>query len=693
MNKFQPFHYIKKYAALIVAFFILMTIGLYALLNRMQTYTASAIIDFVYEGADQGLVPKAENGEELDVTEIYSSGIISQALENLEVDPGEYPIDQVRSSIVVTRLDDPKVAAVNEANSRQEDMSGSDLLQSTRYRITYKVKDRNGKEQAKEVLDEVLDEYFSWFSETYVNSSITANSISDVNLIGYDYIEQIGLIEDAMENTIENLEVRAEWHPEYYSIVSGLSFNELLDSYRLLKETGVSSLEAYILSHRVTGDEQLLISKYRQLVRSGQSDQTQYKERISEVEDNLDAYVRKLRESDNTARTVTGDNGLSLRGGNVIDDVEWPSYNEDENAVYDQRTEYEKLLQTWIEYSDNYNRSVAETEYNQYVIDCFSGNAQGIAQYQEKMVRIGDFRTKREKAAVAEAADGTESMVTPADVLGPRDVSLYLQDTVVCTPDDIRYVEEELGQIVQKLNEMYRQLKMTDNEFNEYIGAEYINMVASAQVKEGLNIPLYMGIGAILFLVIGCIGVVLLGRLGDIVEYVAYVDHQLRLPNRSACDRYIRQIQEKVLPVDFGCVLLHVMNQGEINRRFGREKGDQVLAGFTWGLKNFFGGDNGFIGYNGGGQFVVFTQGKNEEMLEELLEDFRILLRERFAEQEMKVSYTVGMAESSKENTFHIRNLISKASSRKKEYDTGKGTAGDERRMVAATSEAGMRES
>lgn len=59
MNKFQPFHYIKKYAVLIILFFILMTAGLYVVLNRMQSYTATATIDYSYEGADQGLVPKA----------------------------------------------------------------------------------------------------------------------------------------------------------------------------------------------------------------------------------------------------------------------------------------------------------------------------------------------------------------------------------------------------------------------------------------------------------------------------------------------------------------------------------------------------------------------------------------------------------------------------------------------------------
>lgn len=116
MNKFRPIQYLKKYTFLIIALFVFLTLGMYMVLRSLQTYTATTIIDYVYGDAENGLAP---DGTELDTTGIYSSSVISQALDNLGLDQGKYPIDSIRAEIKVQQIADEAVDAVNEAKNKE----------------------------------------------------------------------------------------------------------------------------------------------------------------------------------------------------------------------------------------------------------------------------------------------------------------------------------------------------------------------------------------------------------------------------------------------------------------------------------------------------------------------------------------------------------------------------------------------
>lgn len=696
MNKFQPIQYIKKYAIVVIAFFILLTAGLFFLLKKMQTYTATVVINYAYQGAENGLSP---DGSQLDVTGIYSSSVIKQVLDNLGLDQGKYPIDSIRSAITVTQIQDDEVTAINTALNEDGEYSG---LQSTRYEVSYKVKASEGEEFARTMLDEILDVYFTRFSGQYVNKSTATNSTSDINLTGYEYIEQVELIDDALERTIASLNGQAGASPGFYSTDSGVSFHELVDSFHLLRITQIPDLFSYILKHQVAKDKDVLLSKYAQRVQAYEFDKTENSVRVDEVEGILDAYVEKLRASNNTADSEVI-NGNTYKGGNVLGDVESPNYTDSDGqtVAYDQTTEYEQLLQNWIDSMDIYNKSVIEAGYCQYVINCFAGNDSEVTAYQEATSDVESFRRRAKtsdnateegagdeqgdemgEAAGNETAEDTAEVSDaarnrlegPAEAQGISDQiesGIYAEPTAVCTEQDIAYVEERLDSMLRQMDALYETVKITDEEYNEYLGAQYIKMISSNNVTERLNVTLYTIVGAVLFLVIGCFGVILLGRIGDMVEYVAYTDHQYRLPNRVACDRYIQDHREKVLPAGFGCLFLQVTNQNEINRKFGRENGDQALIYFASSLRSMFYGQGDFVGYNGGSQFMAFTQNTNVQELKKRAGDFEILLQEHFKEQKMSLEYTVGIAESADENMFSIRSLISSAVQKKKTCRVG----------------------
>ncbi len=663
MNKFQPIQYIRKYALVLILFFVLLTCAFRMLLGSMQSYTAVSVINYSYDGAENGRAP---DGTPLDVTGIYSSNVVSQALRNLGLPQSQFPVDVIRSSVTVEQIEDESVTAVNEAVNSDGETSE---LQPTEYMLSYTGSGSYGADLTRSILDEILDVYFADFSRQYLNSTSVVNSTSQVNQGSFDYIEQVELISDGLESAVNSLSERASSGTPFYSVQTGYSFHELVNEFSSLQETRISSLFAYILRHRVTKDPAALLDKYEQRLQSFQFEQEQDRARVSEVEGIIDAYVEKLRESNNTAQSqVLDQDGNAQRNNNVLGDVETPNYTTENDSwvAYDQTTEYEQLLQNWISISDAYNRSIVEAGYCQYVIDCFSGNLPAVLQYQ---IDVSQITNLSGNDAVLGVSGET---VNPETIQAQLSSDVYTEDTVPCTQADIDYVEQEIEDILGSLNRLYAITAATDAEYNEYLGARYIEVLASSQVTAGLNVPLYTALGAFLFLVVGCLGVIILGRAGDILEYIAFTDHTYRLPNRVACDRYIQKHSEKVLPSGMGYLFFQISNQKEINRRLGRSGGDEVMAYFAMQLKEFFRrGDGDFVGYNGSGQFMAFVQKTDAEDLQSSLSHLNLVLGDFYAGRDVTVEYSVGFAVADGRESHRIRTLIGAAMQQRKTYRAG----------------------
>ena len=653
MRKFQPFQYIRKYVGLIVAVFVILTIALYLVLSRIQSYTAAMVINYSYDGAERGQTPA---GSVLDVSEIYSSNVISQALDNLGWDSSY--VDLVRGGVSVQQIEDESVTAINEALNDEGESSD---LQPTEYAVYYTVGSSAGSNTARIILDEIMDVYFTEFSKRYVNGNTIVNSTSSVNNSVYDYIEQVELLDGALINAISSLSQRAEATPAFYSSNTGYSFNDLSEDFSLLREREISALYSYILRHQVTKDKEALMEKYKQRVQSYELSQENNRARLSEVEGILDAYVEKLRESNNTAQSqVSESNNMLYKDSNVIGNVEDPSQS-------DQTTEYEQLLQNWINVSDAYNNSVINANYCQYVIDCFSGNTDAILQYQRAVAQF----TNESGTDVTVGVSG--DYINADEIQAQLSSDIYTETTVPCSQEDIAHVEEQIDMLVSEMNRLYDLTALTDAEYNEYLGGRYIQILSSNHVYRSVNVGLYTVVGAALFLVIGCGGAIVLGRAGDIIDYVAYTDHQFGLPNRVACDHYIQKYSSRLLPLGFYCIFIQVTNQAEINQKLGRKGGDKVLEFFATSIKSVFKNDAGkhFAGYNGSGQFIVFGEKITQTELEDMIEHFQFVLDQQYRNQDVVVKYSAGVALSSVNGFRSIRELISEAGKKKNQYAAG----------------------
>ena len=122
----------------------------------------------------------------------------------------------------------------------------------------------------------------------------------------------------------------------------------------------------------------------------------------------------------------------------------------------------------------------------------------------------------------------------------------------------------------------------------------------------------------ILFVLVGGIGAVLLGRTLDFIDYFRYVDKTVQIPNRARCDAYISEWADKLLDENFSCVTLKMDSLSSLSNEYGRATGDEVLKSFAAILKSY--GDlYGFVGHNGSGVFYAFFPKCSSEKLDVIL--------------------------------------------------------------------------
>ena len=184
-------------------------------------------------------------------------------------------------------------------------------------------------------------------------------------------------------------------------------------------------------------------------------------------------------------------------------------------------------------------------------------------------------------------------------------------------------------------------------------------MVSSISVQPAVNIRLYLVFAVVLFLVVGGIIAVLLGRTLDFIDYFRYIDKTVQLPNRAKCDVFINERSGRILDENFSCMALRMDSLGSLSSTYGREVGDAVLKDFAMILKSF-GGSHGFVGYNGSGVFLTFFPDCSPQKTDVILEAIeRQVQKYNTVNPEQTICYTCGKAVSSADNdVFEIRQLL-----------------------------------
>ena len=159
----------------------------------------------------------------------------------------------------------------------------------------------------------------------------------------------------------------------------------------------------------------------------------------------------------------------------------------------------------------------------------------------------------------------------------------------------------------------------------------------------------------------------MLGRIGDIVNYIFYTDHLTEFNNRAYLDKYLKAKDKKLLDDGVVYCMVDISNLAQINGEHSRTVGDEIIKMFKNYIKETFGKSKTEYIYNGNGSFVMLTEEADYITIEDIMTLFRVRLDEREEHRNITIEYKVGIAETFKENKT-ARKLLSEAIKNKKTY-------------------------
>lgn len=599
MKSFNIIRYLKKWWPLIALMSFCAGVFFMRYATSNQSYTAQSIIKYNYSKAEDGKTP---SGEDLDVSEIFSSTVVKEAIENLGLTVN---VDTIRSGGTVTGIVPDDVTKTQEAKiDKGEDV---EEYHSTEYIVKLSVSSEYSTEYVRTMLDEILSCYFANFGEKYVDYSTIPNNAAALDGQGYDYIEQAEILNDTVAQITENLGNCQAAHPEFVSSTTGLSLSDLLDEYNYVSDVEIPYLFSEILGGKLTQNREVLLKKYQERYNTYVMDGDVDSEKVAAVLEVIQSYGNKNKDGSlyyqRGARSGTEDD----TGGFVLSDV----YEEDTNI--DRTTVYDNLISDYVTILNRQSNNVIDAAYCQYIINVFQGASDS-----------------------SDVSDENQAFTDQA-------------------------VEQEIAALQGRLNTLYETLSLTMKEYNEYCGAVNLGVLASTTVSEKINVKLYILLGVAVFFILGICGAILLGRIQDFVEYLFFTEQSLDMPNRTACDLFIRNNSSRVLPDDTVCVVVELANLSQINTAYGRERGNAMLDQFADFLKEAS-ATCGTVYYNGGQQFIGFFDQCRMEDAESFADYFHRLIAAYNAEStEATYQYVIGISESKANNAYSIRALLREA--------------------------------
>lgn len=611
MKNFQIIRYLKKLLPLIMVVCLLATYAVYFKLSSSNTYIASEVIHYNDEQAEKGLAP---TGEKLDVNEIKSSSIMSKVVDKMGL-TGIYSVDNLISRINITPVEDADKVAQKDAKLEEGEEY---VYEPSTFIVSFAATSGEGADFARTILDETLDVYFESFSQKYVNVAPANNTIENLNKNDYDFIEMMELIDTSIENTLSTLYQRMEQNDYYRSTETGVSFAELADDFNYLWEVKVSSIFSKLYKYQITKNKSVLISDYTTRIDNNDISNAKDESVVEDVVTVIDAYVEKMRESGNT----------NISYEYILDNLHERNV---QDYVGDQTVTYDELIYSWRDLNENKEHAIIDSAYCRYILDTFTdctGNCNGRCQ----------------------TSDLTCMELCNAEYATVR-----------------KEVEKEIDELIAELNSLYDTTMKTNNEYNKFVGASYISVLSSASVRESVNVPLYTAIAFFFLMVVCCGGTILLGRIGDIINYIFYTDHLTGLSNRAYFDKYLKTKDKKLLDDGVVYCMVDISNLSYINSAHSREAGDNVIKMFTSYIKEAFGKSNTEFIYNGNGNFVMLSKESDYITVEDIMRLFRLRLDEREENKEIVIDYRIGIAETFKENKT-ARKLLSEAIQNKKSY-------------------------
>ena len=144
------------------------------------------------------------------------------------------------------------------------------------------------------------------------------------------------------------------------------------------------------------------------------------------------------------------------------------------------------------------------------------------------------------------------------------------------------------------------------------------------------------------------------------LENLAYLDSKTGIPNRTSCSIFIEEHGTKDSLNGICCMVSEISNIKSINEANGKDFGDKVIRDYSAILETVA-KDYGFVGRNGGNEFITVIEKCSDEKLESFKKTLSGAIDEYNAKEPVDLVVRSEAVLFDKEEVSNFSELIAKA--------------------------------
>ena len=433
------FRYIYKWKVMIVITLLVCAALAAWYTNRTQSYEAQVVIKYNDDCIKNGKNP---NDEEFDSYEIASPDVIAAVISELSL---KRSVDSIRSRVKVS-------AIIPESEKTKEESKLKEGEEYQYYPTSFSIKYSGRIGESEESVHDILDSIVKNYLRIYVGNYITQMTVNDLafskEIGNADYIEIAESISARIGSTITLLDNYHSKDTGFRSSKTGLSFSDIKDEYIHLRDFLLSEVYADIYKGQITKDKSLLIKKYSQKMEEDLLSEKNFRERANTAKDRMEVFANANMDVLKTYDRTKGDNGNNDVIQSVYDYYWHSDSSKNSNNVI---TTYDKLMQEYVKNENAANNSKFSAENSQMIISRFTDTA-------------------------------------ALESLSPEDIEKLTKQ-----------VEDNIEYIQKRTNEIYKELSVTVDDFNDADAITHISILTGVKYYATKSLSIY----ALIFMMIG----------------------------------------------------------------------------------------------------------------------------------------------------------------------------------------------
>ncbi|HAC03742.1 MAG TPA: GGDEF domain-containing protein [Eubacterium sp.] len=166
-------------------------------------------------------------------------------------------------------------------------------------------------------------------------------------------------------------------------------------------------------------------------------------------------------------------------------------------------------------------------------------------------------------------------------------------------------------------------------------------------------------LGLVILIIIQTLAAMKMSVLNKLLEQRAYTDAHTGLPNKDACEVFLKN--KETVAKHTACIMFDLNNLKIINDSKGHSKGDQLILNFAHLLRRVI-PQEAFVGRYGGDEFMVVIYNTNKAEIEDILKQLS-MEKDRLnrSDNQMPIDYACGWAISDADSECTIQMLLDKA--------------------------------